>query len=155
MQSHVIPATRWLSAHRRELLLGLCLTGVLCLIAIGTTLLLPIATIEWWQRNNHHKRHALMSVSLLTMLLRTAHVLWCKLRHIPRSKWHPCAQCGHPIEEPSRAAYCSHACRTYARLERDALDHDPRISARAERRLRNRRLRALADGNPELQEVPF
>jgi hypothetical protein len=145
----------WLSAHRRELLLGLCLTCVLCLVVVGAILLLPIVTIEWWQRNKHHKRHVLVSVLLLSMLLRTAHVLWCKLRDIPRGKWHPCAKCGRPIEEPSRAAYCSHACRAYARLERDALDNDPRIAARAERRLRNHRLRELADADPELQEVPF
>jgi hypothetical protein len=118
-------------------------------------LLLPIVTIEWWQRNKRHKRHSLVSVLLLTMLLRTAHLLWCKLRDIPRGKWHPCAQCGHPIEEPSRAAYCSHVCRTYARLERDTLDRDPRIATRAERRLRNLRLRQLADTDPQLQEVPF
>jgi hypothetical protein len=74
---------------------------------------------------------------------------------MPQSKWHPCAQCGTPIEEPSRAAYCSHACRTYARLERAALDHDPPIAARAERRLRNLRLRELADTDPRLEEVPF
>jgi hypothetical protein len=122
---------------------------------MSATLLLPIATIEWWHRNKHHKRNALMGVLVLTVLLRTAHVLWCDLRHMPRGQWHPCAQCGHPIEQPSRAAYCSHACRTYARLERDALDHDPRIATRAERRLRNLRLRELADTNPQLQEVPF
>jgi hypothetical protein len=124
-------------------------------MAIGATLLLPIAAIEWWQRIKRHKRQALMSVLLLNMLLQAAHVLWCRLRHIPPGKWHPCAQCGRPIEEPSRAAYCSNACRTYARLKRDALDHDPLVAARGERRLRNLRLRELADTDPRLEEVPF
>ncbi|HZL19872.1 MAG TPA: hypothetical protein VFG23_19210 [Polyangia bacterium] len=32
---------------------------------------------------------------------------------------HPCSQCGSPIGAPSRAAFCSPACRTYARLERE------------------------------------
>jgi hypothetical protein len=31
---------------------------------------------------------------------------------------HPCGQCGAPIEPPSRAEYCSPACRRYARLAR-------------------------------------
>jgi hypothetical protein len=45
--------------------------------------------------------------------------------------WHPCAQCGAPIDRPSRAAYCSAACRRYARLRREAAE------------------------DPELAEVPF
>jgi hypothetical protein len=44
--------------------------------------------------------------------------------------WHPCEQCGHPIDRPSRASYCSQACRRYARMRRSAAD-------------------------PELDEVPF
>jgi hypothetical protein len=44
--------------------------------------------------------------------------------------WHPCEQCGHPIDRPSRARYCSEACRRYARLRRAA-------------------------AAPELEEVPF
>jgi hypothetical protein len=43
----------------------------------------------------------------------------------------------------------------YARIERDALNNDPRIAARAERRLRNIRLRELADSDAALEEVPF
>lgn len=31
---------------------------------------------------------------------------------------HPCLQCGAPIGHPSRAVYCSPACRKYAALER-------------------------------------
>lgn len=31
---------------------------------------------------------------------------------------HPCGQCGVPIGAPSRAVYCSPACRRYAQLER-------------------------------------
>jgi hypothetical protein len=34
--------------------------------------------------------------------------------------WHPCEQCGQPIERPSRAHYCSQACRRYARIRREA-----------------------------------
>jgi hypothetical protein len=44
--------------------------------------------------------------------------------------WHPCEQCGHPIDKPSRARYCSQACRRYARMRRAAAE-------------------------PELDEVPF
>lgn len=35
---------------------------------------------------------------------------------------HPCAQCGAPIGHPSRASYCSPACRKYAALERAATE---------------------------------
>lgn len=34
--------------------------------------------------------------------------------------WHPCEECGAPIDRPSRAAYCSAACRSYARQRRAA-----------------------------------
>lgn len=30
--------------------------------------------------------------------------------------WHPCENCGAPIEKPSRAAYCSQACRRDANI---------------------------------------
>jgi hypothetical protein len=39
-------------------------------------------------------------------------------RHASSSVTHPCNQCGSPIGAPSRAAYCSPACRKYASLER-------------------------------------
>jgi hypothetical protein len=44
--------------------------------------------------------------------------------------WHPCEECGAPIDRPSRANYCSAACRRYARMRREA-------------------------GGPTLEEVPF
>ena len=37
--------------------------------------------------------------------------------------WHPCENCGAPIDLPSRAAYCSQACRRDANIRsRAALD---------------------------------
>ncbi len=39
-----------------------------------------------------------------------------------RRDGHACLQCGHPIAAPSRAMYCSPACRKYAALERAATE---------------------------------
>ena len=91
----------------------------------------------------------------LAQLLRALRWVWCELTDTPHGPWHPCAQCGVPIGDRSRAAYCSHVCRRYARLERDAQANDPRIADRAERRLRAIRLQKLADQNPDWTDVPF
>ena len=40
----------------------------------------------------------------------------------PQRGWHPCLQCGVPIEPPSRAEFCSPACRRYDRLRRMATE---------------------------------
>jgi hypothetical protein len=79
--------------------------------------------------------------------------LWRDLRGVPHGRWHPCAQCRAPIEEPSRAWYCSPGCRRFARLERDAEAFDPEIAERARERLR--RLQRQADTDPALVEIPF
>ncbi len=34
--------------------------------------------------------------------------------------WHPCENCGAPIDLPSRAAYCSQACRRDANIRHRA-----------------------------------
>lgn len=34
--------------------------------------------------------------------------------------WHPCENCGAPIDLPSRAAYCSQACRRDANIRQRA-----------------------------------
>jgi hypothetical protein len=151
MQSHVIRATRWARRHHHEIVVtaGLIITGAALIIA--TPVLLTIAAVEWKQGR---RRRRLLSLALILVLARAMAWLWRELRHVPHGRWHPCGQCCAPIEEPSRAVYCSHACRTYARLERAALDDDPRIATRAERRLRNVRLRELAN-DPQLKEVPF
>jgi hypothetical protein len=38
---------------------------------------------------------------------------------VGRLTTHPCGQCGRPIGAPSRAEFCSPACRRYARFERE------------------------------------
>jgi hypothetical protein len=45
--------------------------------------------------------------------------------------WHPCDECGHPIDRPSRPRYGSEARRRFARL------------------------RGMAADDPKLEEVPF
>jgi len=48
---------------------------------------------------------------------------WLGLRRHGRTfgpAWHPCEQCGAPIDKPSRARYCSEACRRYTRLRHHA-----------------------------------
>jgi len=96
-----------------------------------------------------------VGLSVITQLAHAVAWLWRELHGQPHGPWHPCQQCGRPILEPSRAAYCSHACRSYARLERDAEALDPHVAERARRRLRARRLRGLANANPDWKEVPF
>jgi hypothetical protein len=155
MHAHRTAASRWLSAHRYQLTLAAALLSALALLLISAPFLLVLALIEWKLEPRKRRKPRLIGLLIINQLLLATHWLWCELHDLPRRPWHPCAQCGKPIEVPSRASYCSHACRTYARLERDALDHDPRIAERAQRRLRNLRLRRLADDDPRLDEVPF
>jgi hypothetical protein len=155
MQSHVIPPARWLWEHRYPIALISALISVFALLALVTPWLLAIACVERGYSRDRRRKQRSFGVQAIVVLAGTARWIWRELHGIPHRPWHPCAQCGRPIEEPSRAAYCSHPCRIFARLERDALDHDPRIAAPAERRLRNLRLLELADTNPDLVEVPF
>jgi hypothetical protein len=152
MQAHVIAGSRWLQQHRHQITVAAALAVTLTALLLATPLLFPIAAVEWKQTP---RRKRVLSLTLLAVLTRATIWLWCELRDVPHGPWHPCAQCGRPIEAPSRAAYCSHACRNWARLERDALDNDPRIAEWAARRLRNRRFRDLADNDLDMTEVPF
>jgi hypothetical protein len=152
MRSQGIAISRRLSNHRYQFVLVVALVVASALLAVTGPFLLALATWEW---KIGKRRRRLVGIALVTLIARAIRWLWQELRGSPHGRWHACAQCGYPIEEPSRAAYCSHACRCYARLERDALDTDPRIAERAERRLRALRLRAIADGDPALVEVPF
>ena len=155
MQPHVNGAFRWISAHRYELALITCLLITLALLICAAPFLLALAALESQQDHHRRGRNRLCGLIVLSALIKAVRWFWFELNQIPHHRWHACAQCGRPIEEPSRAAYCSHTCRSYARLEREALDNDPRMTARAERRLRNLRLRQLADADPQLEEVPF
>ena len=152
MQSHVIAGYRWISAHRYQLALITALSALVALLVLASPLLLAVGAMEW---KRGKKRQRIIGLLLIALLIRTARWLWCELRGVPHAPWHPCAQCGRPIEEPSRASYCSQACRAYTRLERDAQANDPRIAERAERRLRNLRYRDAADSDPRFGEVPF
>jgi hypothetical protein len=152
MQSHVIAASRWLRRRRFEVAVAVALVCALAALAVVGPWLLAVAALEW---KYGKRRKRLLGIALATLLASAVVWLWREMRGAPHRAWHPCAQCGVPIEAPSRAAYCSHACRRYARLERDALDDDPRIAERAEQRLRNLCMRAIADGDPELAEVLF
>jgi hypothetical protein len=155
MQSHVIAAYRWISAHRYQLALAASLILTIGALIIVTPILLAIALIEARHADNRRRRYRPYGVISIIALATAVRWLWDELRDAPHRPWHPCTECGRPIEEPSRAAYCGHACRSIARLEREALDTEPRIAERAARRLRNRRLRELADNDPDLTEVPF
>jgi hypothetical protein len=152
MHDQAIAAARWLSAHRYQLALLAALVCLSALVVAATPLLLVVSAIEWKQAR---KGQRLLALMLITQLIKAVVWLWLELHDAPHGRWHPCAQCGRPIEAPSRAAYCSPACRRYARLERDAAAADPRVAEAAERRLRALRLRRLADERPEWKEVPF
>jgi hypothetical protein len=152
MRSHVIAAAPWARRHRYEITLATALALTTGVLVVATPILLTAAAVEW---KHGRRRSRLLSLALILALARAVAWLSRELRNLPHGRWHPCGQCGAPIQAPSRAAYCSHPCRTYARLERNALDNDPRIAARAQRRLHNLRLRELADSDPQLEEVPF
>lgn len=152
MHTHRTAALSWLRLHCRELAVGAALALTVAVGFAVLPFLFAIAVVEW---RSGSTRKRLFTFAFIAMLVGTIRWLWIELHRAPHRPWHPCAQCGRPIVEPSRAAYCSHACRSYARLERDAEALDPRIAERAQRRLRARRLRALADGNPDWQGVPI
>jgi hypothetical protein len=150
---HRTAAWRWLSDHRHELAVGTALIATAAvLVAVGPALL-TLAILEGVAQKG--RRRTPVALTLAAGLACAVAWLWRELHHQPHGRWHACAQCGQPIEEPSRAAYCSHDCRSYARLVRDARAADSRIADRAHRRLKTLRLRAVADANPEWDEVPF
>ena len=120
------------------------------LLFAALPLLLALAVVE---RRTTNRRKNLPGVALTRLLARAAVWLWRDLRGIPHARWHPCAQCGKPIEEPSRASSCSPLCRRHARLERDAEGFDPLIAERAARRLRD--VRGEVPIDPTLSEIPF
>jgi hypothetical protein len=147
MLNHRNSATRWLSRHRYQLAAATGLILVAAVLLATTPLLLALAAVEWKQR---HRR--LLGLAVLGLLARTDVWLWQEFRGLPHGRWHSCVQCGTPIEEPSRAEYCSPVCRRVARLERDAASPDPRIAERAEARIRTLH-RATTD--PAFAEIPF
>jgi hypothetical protein len=148
MHSHGIALWRWLSWHRYQLAVAAALVLVAAVLLSAAPGLLAIGGFEWKAR---HKR--LLGLALLGLLARSIVWLWQELSGLPHGPWHPCAQCGVPIEAPSRAWYCSPACRRYARLERDARSPDPWLAERAESRLRLVWSAGAAD--PESSEIPF
>jgi hypothetical protein len=150
MRSHGIALWRWTCFHRHELILTAALGVTAAALLFLGPWLLALAAVEW-KLSGRRKR--LLGLALASLLLHAVVWLWRNLRGVPHGRWHPCAQCGAPIEEPSRAWYCSPGCRRYARLERDADAFDPEIAQRARERLR--RLRHLADTDPALVEIPF
>lgn len=151
MHHHVIALVRWLCWHRHEITLTTGLILVVGVLMLATPLTFAIAPFEW----KYSRRQRLVAVGVLVLLTHAARWLWRELHGTPHGPWHACTQCGVSIDDRSRAAYCSHTCRSYARLERDARANDPGIADRAERRLRARRLRRLADADPTLVEIPF
>jgi hypothetical protein len=148
MRLHGIPLWRWISSHRYELALTSAIVLVSAVLLIVAPLLLAVGTAEW--KSNHRR---VIGLALLALLARSMVWLWQEIHGIPHGRWHPCAQCGLPIEAPSRAWYCSPLCRRYARLERDARSPDPWLAERAAVRLRVLARASAAD--PESSEIPF
>jgi hypothetical protein len=150
MHAQGIALGRSLSWHRYQLAAGTALAVVAALLVLLGPALLVVAAMEW---KHSRKQSRLLTLALVGCLARAVVWLWQELRGFPHGKWHPCAQCGVPIEAPSRAWYCSPACRRYARLERDARSPDPWLAERAETRLRLVWNASVAD--PESSEIPF
>ena len=149
MRSQVIAPWRWICWHRRELAVTAAFAPTVTLLVFAGPWLILLAAVEW---KTGPRRKRLLGLALATWLLWATVWLWRDLRGVPHGRWHPCAQCHAPIEEPSRAWYCSPACRRYARLERDAEAFDPRIAQRAQQRLLLTECTAL---DPALTEIPF
>jgi hypothetical protein len=146
MHTQRIALTRWLIWHRRQLAAGTALIAVSTLLVFMGPLLLAVAALEW---KRARRRNRLLGLALTVLLARTVIWLWHELRNLPHGAWHPCAQCGTPIEGPSKAWYCSPGCRRYARLEHASRGGDEQAAARLERLRRSDRY------DPALAEVPF
>src|SRR5438132_962676 len=112
MHTQRIALWRWPIRHRRQLAAGTALTAVAALLAALGPLLLAGAAVEW--KRSRRKPPRLLGLALAGLLARALVWLWRDLQNVPKGDWHPCAQCGAPIEGPSKAWYCSPACRRYA-----------------------------------------
>jgi hypothetical protein len=148
MQAQGIALLRWLSWHRYQLAIATALVLVMVVLLSAAPVLLVIGAFEW---KAGHRRF--LGLAIFGLLGRSSVWLWQELFGTPHAQWHPCAQCGAPIEAPSRAWYCSPHCRRYARLEQDARSPDPWLAERAAVRLGLLARASAAD--PELSEIPF
>lgn len=148
MQAHGIALWRWLSIHRYQIGVGAALVAVAATLAFVGPLLVLAGALEWKRGSRR-----LLGFALAGLMWRALVWLWLELDGAPHGRWHPCVQCGQPIEEPSRAWYCSPTCRRYARLERDARAFDPHLARHALERLE--RLSKPSTPDPALEEIPF
>jgi hypothetical protein len=137
---------RWLSWHRRELAASAALVTLAAALVVVGPILLTVAALEW---KHSRRRNRSLGLVLATLLARAVVWLWQELRNLPHGTWHPCLQCGAPIEAPSQACYCSPVCRRYARLERAARGGDLDATSRLAR------LRRADRCDPALADVPF
>jgi hypothetical protein len=141
---------RWLQWHRLHIATAAALVGLVVVSLTASPALLVGAMFEW---KYSRRRTRLLSLAVAGLLVRAVVWLWQEFRGLPHGRWHPCAQCGAPIESPSRAWYCSPACRRYARLERDARSPDPWLAERSAAQLRT--VSRIAAPDPELSKIPF
>jgi hypothetical protein len=145
MQAQASALWRWITTHHRELLAGTALAVTVAALVLAGPWLLALAAVEW----KRSRRKRLLALTLIGLLAHAVVWLLRDLRGAPHADWHPCTQCGAPIEAPSRAWYCSPACRRYARLKRHAAGGDERAQAKLERLARTDAY------DPEFKEVPF
>jgi hypothetical protein len=148
MLDHRTPLWRWLTWHRYQLAAAAGLLLTAAALVAAAPLLLAVSAVEW---KRGHQR--VLGLALLGLLATAVVWLWHELHGLPHGVWRPCAQCGTPIEAPSRALYCSPGCRRFTRLEREARSPDPWIAERASVRLSVLTWAAVAD--PASSEVPF
>lgn len=150
MRTHATALLRRTWSDRRKFALATAIVLLAMAMVIATPLLLLTTVVQ-----RETIRREPLALSSFRVGVRALLWLTRELTGAPHGPWHLCAQCARPILDTSRAAYCSHACRTYARLERDAELNDPRMAERAQRRLNAIRQRRLADENPAWTEIPF
>jgi hypothetical protein len=99
MQPHVNPVHRWLSNNRYQRSLTAALIATVALLLAAAPLLLLVALLETrWRRSKRRRRTRLVGLIALALLAKTVRWLWNELHGAPQRPWHPCAQCGRPIE---------------------------------------------------------
>jgi hypothetical protein len=146
MRIQGIALWRWLCRHRREMATGTAVAFVVTLLVVLGPMLLGIAAVE---RMHDRRRKRLVGLMLASLFMRALAWLWRDLFGMPHGRWHACLQCGMPIVAPSRACYCSTACRRYARLERYAAGGDEQERERLALPF------SSSDVDPALADIPF
>ena len=135
----VAAVSRWFRRHPfAAVVLGVVAAVVLLIVVYWRTLVLwgsalVLGRMLWILlvgRPPRRSRGTMLALAESTLALGLAAFGLSRTRGRTGPAWHPCENCGAPIDLPSRAAYCSQGCRADAarrRREREFLD-DPELT---------------------------